>query len=968
VRKTLLLGALAVLLAGAAWAKEPLNLSIIWHQHQPLYWNRLTGEYELPWVRVHGVQEYIDSPRILAEFTEIHVTYNLQPSLLMQLLDYAKITEEERKKGGLYQYIGAVDNHLKWVWKLANDPSSLTPEERAALQEQCFWINGYMFDDDADDPYYDVRYATLNAIKNTRTLTDQELLDAAGLFLLWQISPELHEELGIADLRGKAGWTADDVIRVIQAQHQVISWVVDAYRKAQDLGSELITSPFFHPILPLLAGRGWDEDILGQLSMAQDQHERLFGQPAVGVWPPEQAVSERAVALLAQAGFSWTVTNDGILAQSLGHTPSQTELTTPYKFSGITVLFRDHGLSDKIGFSYGNKPTQVAVADFMAQLRRYWQGLSSPEDHLLVVALDGENWMFMAGYPNNGRNFLRALYKALSEADWVKTVTPAEFLADHPATRELASMPTGSWGGDLSTWSGEPEEDEAWARLAAAREAVNAVGAPEAALEAIYAAEGSDWFWWYGTDQDSGTDDMFDWLFKAHLVAAYRAAGYADEGIPQVLFLRLRTPIAASLGEVKPALDGMMGPGEWAEAVFFPGSGPIVQAAVGYGENLLYLMVKFNRPARELIGQDLYLVLYASGRPGEPANVAARHAGDQLGFALTSAVQLAFADMREDGSGFVFRYAADGKGGWRLDSPIRTLLARKAAVGEIVEFSVPFEELGIEPGKSLTLALVLEREGELVVRIPERPVLAKVPQLVRGEEVFSLQDPPGDDFGPGTYVYPLNPVFSPEGIFDLVRYAIYDAGDAWQLAFDFTVLPNPWNGPQGFSHPLILLFLDVAEGGRTDLHKEAEAAQVAFDPEHPWDVFIRIAGWPAYGRHLWTAAGEGPYLVSVTADSKRGRIIVTVPKDLVPSVSGWHYVLVASQDGYGKDYVRAIGKAPGEWTGGGCSDPLWAPQVYDLLAPTVEDQIAQLSDYDVAARCYATLTPVEMRCGRTKGE
>ena len=223
----------ALIGGGGVWAKGPLNLAIIWHQHQPLYWNRLTGEYELPWVRVHAVQEYIDSPRILAEFPSIHVTYNLQPSLLWQLLDYAEITEEERAQGGLYEYIGAVDNHLKWIWKLLTDPGSLTPEERGKMQEQFFWINGYMFDRDGDDPYFDARYAWLNTVKNSRPLSDQELLDAAGLFLLWQISPELHQELGITGLRGKEGWTREDMIRVIQAQHQALSQVVDAYRQAQ---------------------------------------------------------------------------------------------------------------------------------------------------------------------------------------------------------------------------------------------------------------------------------------------------------------------------------------------------------------------------------------------------------------------------------------------------------------------------------------------------------------------------------------------------------------------------------------------------------------------------------------------------------------------------------------------------------------------------------------------------------------
>jgi len=250
-------------------------------------------------VRVHAVQEYIDSPRILLEFPGIKVTYNLQPSLLWQLLDYAEITEEERAKGGLYELIGAVDNHLQWTWALIHDPASLDEETRAAMQEQFFWINPYMLR--PGGKYYDPRYAALNQIKGQRKLTDQELLDAAGLFLLWQISPELHGELGLLDLRGKSNWTTEDIVRVIRAQHKVITQVVDYYRKVQEAGTELITSPFYHPILPILAEYGWNEDILGQIELGQAQHEALFGKRALGVWPPEQAVSEKAVSLLAQA-------------------------------------------------------------------------------------------------------------------------------------------------------------------------------------------------------------------------------------------------------------------------------------------------------------------------------------------------------------------------------------------------------------------------------------------------------------------------------------------------------------------------------------------------------------------------------------------------------------------------------------------------------------------------------------------
>ncbi len=952
----LLVGTVATLVG----AKEPLNLAIVWHQHQPLYWNRLTGEYELPWVRVHGVQEYLDSPLILAEFPGVVVTYNLQPSLLWQLLDYVEITDEERARGGLYELIGAVDNHLRWTWDLLHAPGSLSPEARAAMEEQFFWLNPYMLR--PGGPYYDPYYAQLNDLRATRSLTDDEFLDAAGLFLLWQISPEVHDELDLLSLRGKSGWTEADLVRVVRAQHEVLTRVVGAYRAAVELGTELITSPFYHPILPLLAERGWDEDILGQLELAQEQHRALFGSPAVGVWPPEQAVSDRAVALLAEGGYAWTVADEWTLGAALGRTPTRAELTQPWRFGEVAVLFRDHNLSDKISFAYGNKPTAEAVADFMDEVRRYWEELDHPERHVLVVALDGENWMFMAGYPDNGREFLRALYTALLQADWVNTVTPRGFLACHPAEAELTSIPVGSWAGDLSTWSGEPEEDEVWERLAAARAAVFAKDPQPEALRALYAAEGSDWFWWYGDDQDSGTDDLFDWLFKTHLVAAYRAAGYADPDIPRVLSLRLRVPLRANLGEAKPLLDGQVTePAEWAEAAVTPGTGAVEQLAVAYGEGALFVRVDLDGPARDLIGTDTKLVLYTTGKPGERANVAARHSEAPLEFALVSAVELDLAKVNADGSGYVFRYAADGRGGWRLASPIRTLTQRAASVGDVVEFGIPFEELGVEPGGSLVLAVALERKGELLGQAPEQPLWARIPTLLQGVEVWTMDDPPGDDHGPGTYVYPLNSVFVERGLFDLLRYAIYDADDRWQLAVDFPNLPNPWNGPHGFSHPILFVYFDVAPGGRTDAHEEGKAAQVAFSPDHPWDYFLKVAGWPAYGRHLWTASGEGPFLVEVASDPRRGRVIVTIPKTLLPEVRGWHYVLVGSQDGYGPNHLRPIGVTAGEWTGGGCSDPMWAPQIYDYLAPAGLSQEEVLSEYDRGEQRHAVLLPVKVQ-------
>ncbi len=941
--------------------KAPLNLAIVWHQHQPLYWNRLTSEYELPWVRVHAVQEYIDSARISAEYPDVHVTFNLQPSLLWQLEDYASIRPEEASRGGLYEIVGAVDNHLRWVWALAHDPAALSAEDRARLEDQDFWINGYMLADTAADPYFDGRYAELNRLHNERDLTDQELLDASALFLLWQISPELHEELGLLRYRSHTGFTWDDVAALLRGQMTVIGRVVDAYKMASDLGNELITSPFYHPILPLLAARGYEADALGQMEQAQAQHAELLGARATGVWSPEQAVSDGSLALLAQAGFRWTSADEGILAQALGHTPTLAELTQIYESQGMNVFFRETGVSNDISFAYGNKGTDVAVADFLAKLRVAYDELDDPSQHVFTVAVDGENWMFMAGYPNNGRDFLRALYTAIAACDWVKTVTPTEALATIEARAHIASMPTGSWAGDLSTWSGEVEEDQAWEELGLARSAVTRAGDPASALDAIYAAEGSDWFWWYGTDQDSNTDDIYDWLFKAHLVGAYEASGTPEADVPDVLSLRLVLPAPASLGEVAPAVDGVVASGEgWADAATVSGSGDLVSLSVGYKETNLYVLVTTASAPSSWIGQDLYLTLYASGQPGAAANVATKLTGTSLGFALASAMQFNFSKLDAQGVGVVSKYAADGHGGWTYASSIRTTGDRRAAAATHIEFSVPFSELGVEPGKTVTLAAVLETKDALLGRAPARPMLASIPTLIRGVERFVVADPAGDDHGAGTLTYPTNAVFSTEGIFDLQSYSVYDAGTAWQMAFDFAALPNPWTGPLGFSFPLLYLYFDVAEGGSAASHPEGEAAQVAFAPQHAWDAFVRVAGWPAYGRHMWTAAGEGPFLVEVASDPKRGRIIVTIPKSLLPEIEGWHYVLVGSQDGYGQNYLRSVGATAGEWVGGGSPAPGWAPAIYDYIAPDGASQESILASFNAAAGAYAELQPIHV--------
>ncbi|MGQ9477820.1 MAG: glucodextranase DOMON-like domain-containing protein [Candidatus Bipolaricaulia bacterium] len=957
-----------------------LKLALIWHQHQPLYQNRLTGFYELPWVRVHAVQEYLDSPGILQEYPEIKVVYNLQPSLIEQLEDYATITPEERAQAGSYRYIGADDPHLRLALKPVEE---LTPEERQVMQVQFFWINPYMLDDDANDPYYSPRYAELRRIANERPLADQELVDLAALYHLWQISPQLHEKYGVIDLREKdRGFTPEEIVRIISAQHRAIQDVLPLYQEIEQAGqAEIIGSPYYHPILPLLIAPGWagvkkepwPESVRAQLELGIEKYQELFGHLPLGMWPPEQAVSQEIIAPVAAAGFQWMVTDETVLQKSLGRALKPGELYLPYRLQSeghsLVVLFRDKELSDRIGFVYGGMVTKLAVLDFMTKLRKRYELLQQEgllDKALVTVALDGENWMFMGGYPDNGRAFLRELYKELSAADWVETTTPSRFLSDHPeAIVPLEWLATGSWAGDLSTWEGEPEEDAAWHWLAEARQAVIRAEAgsqdTEEAWLAIRAAEGSDWFFWYGNDQDSGNDPMFDYLYKLHLIAAYRAVGVGETEIPQVLLVRNIAPLSAALGEVKPKIDGVAAPGEWDGAAYFSATGQLTGLWLGYGPSHLYVRLDAAESPASWIGQPLWLVLYASGDPGMAVNAYTRYGGAELGFGPAQLIEMRFDKLDPNGKGYLFRYLADGRGSWRLASQIATLFDRVAAVGSTIEFQIPYGELGLEPEKALILRASLERQDEQLALIPDRPIVTRIPKRVSGELLASFADPQGDDHGPGSYVYPTDPVFHQEpGIFDLLDYSIYDSGRNWLLVFSFTSLPNPWNGPHGFSHPLLNLYLDVAPGGAVEAAEGGDAMQIRLHPSYPWDWFLRIAGW-AYGRLLATPEGQ-EFQVDVASDPAKDQVIVSVSKELVGTICGFHYVMVASQDGYADDYIRPVAQVAGQWVGGGSPAPTVAPKVYDYLAPEGYTQEEILSTYNVDSGEFATLIPIEIPC------
>lgn len=547
----------------------PLKVAFLWHQHQPLYRSPRNGRYSLPWVRLHGLKDYYDMAALAGEFPRIHLTFNIVPSLLDQLDDYV----EGR----------AIDPALELARRSAAD---LGEDERLELLELFFSV-----------PYRTLiapypRYVALFHRRGRRGMDGdyrealavfrpEDLRDLQVWFHLAWCGPTLRRRPEVRELLKKGdGFTEDEKIALLDLQEKFLKEIVPIHRRLADEGiAEISTSPYYHPILPLLCDLDaaseaephlplpdrpfrCPSDAAWHVREALTAMTRAFGRKPAGMWPAEGALSEQAIEIFGSHGVRWLASDEGVLRASTPGSNESDLIYRPYRVvgpggPGPPVFFRDQTLSDMIGFMYATWPAQTAAGDFLSRLReisgRAPGGVAS-------VILDGENaWEH---YPDNGVGFLRALYDGLSRAEDISTVSFSQALAEGPAPGTLGRLRAGSWiGSRLTTWIGHPEKNKAWSLLAAARlEAERRLGPGlegSTAFASLAAAEGSDWFWWFGEDHSSEQDSLFDASFRDLLRNVYLelhapVPNELDQPIKHVRH-HVWTPPS---GPLKPTIDG----------------------------------------------------------------------------------------------------------------------------------------------------------------------------------------------------------------------------------------------------------------------------------------------------------------------------------------------------------------------------------------------------------------------------
>src|SRR6478752_8999394 len=404
--------------------RPAIHLLFLWHMHQPYYKDLVSGEYRLPWVRLHALKDYYGMVKLLDEFPGLHQTFNLVPSLIAQLQDYVDGTAQDP-----FLQVAAM------------------PAAEMDLAERLFAIQ-YLFQANAENmigryPRYRELWQEFHARpqdtqNNARRMSNGDITDLQVLSQIAWMDEFFLDDPRISELVNKGReYSLNDQQQIIQVQKELMAKVLPAYAAAAKRGAiEISTSPFYHPILPLVCDTNagavshsglrlperrfsHPEDAREQIERGLKLHEQVFGARPRGLWPSEGSVSSQALTLAHELGLSWVATDEGVLGRSLGATfhrnggglleaSGAEQLYRVYRWeqgaSAMNMVFRDHSLSDLIGFVYSGVPARDAAADFVRRVKESAEPLLRKGRTAVVpVILDGENaW---ESYPESGREF-----------------------------------------------------------------------------------------------------------------------------------------------------------------------------------------------------------------------------------------------------------------------------------------------------------------------------------------------------------------------------------------------------------------------------------------------------------------------------------------------------------------------------------------------------------------------------------
>ncbi|MBC7697589.1 MAG: glycoside hydrolase [Bacteroidia bacterium] len=533
--------------------------------HQPDYRDLVTNEYVLPWTYLHAMKDYSDMAFHLEENPKARVSFNYVPILLDQLDDYSLQFKQKKIRDPLLALL------------IEPDLANINQAQCCLIVESCFKSHHEKML--SPFPHYQ-RLLQLyqlvapmmsecgSAQNDFHYLSAQYKADLLVWYHLAWCGESLRRNNTVIQALMTKGvlFTLEDRQQLFAVIGETIAGLIPRYKALmQSKQIEISTTPYYHPILPLLLDFKSTLDAMPDAPLPQNakynggqaraayhvitakkSHAEYFGEEPRGMWPAEGGVSHAALSLMAEHGVEWAATGQGVLANSLVKSQLSVEdkqeyLYQPYRVTNgeqdILCFFRDDQLSDKIGFEYAKMHSSDAVNDFIHTLEHAHKINTSDKAKVVSVILDGENaWEY---YPYNGYYFLKELYAALSNhpdiemttfSDMVDLYQSKLYQSKDKSAPILPKVAAGSWVyGTFSTWIGSKDKNLAWDLLCEAKKTYDKVFASNI-LEAaqlvecerqLAVCEGSDWFWWFGDYNSSDSVASFDKLYRRNLINLY---------------------------------------------------------------------------------------------------------------------------------------------------------------------------------------------------------------------------------------------------------------------------------------------------------------------------------------------------------------------------------------------------------------------------------------------------------------
>ncbi len=514
------------------------NLCFLWHMHQPDYQDK-SGMLQMPWVFLHSIKDYYEMPWLLSKFSILKATFNITSTLIKQIKIYEKYGYQKDK--------------FLILWM--KNTNSISKEEKKYLIKIC------------KSAQYNTMVKKIYRFKQLYDMSEyneNELRDLEVVFILSWCGNYLQENNVVVQKMMQKGrdFTQEDKKELLNSLISFIPKILPFYKKLlKNKQISISTTPYNHPILPLLFDMenaklsnpntvlpkeyfSLKDDAIKQVDLAIEQYEEVFEEKPSGLWPAEGGVDKKSLDFYKSRNIKWVATDEAILYKSLKENDNNLKYKL-YDFNDVFIAFRDHFLSDLIGFTYRYKDAKDATDDFIKKIE------TTQEESNIFVILDGENaWEF---YQNNAKDFFINLYNRLIKDKNIQTKTMDEI--NKNKKEKLQNLTPGSWiYGDFNTWVGDDEKNAAWELLYQTKRDFKRCKITNQEIlkkidEHFLAAECSDWFWWYGEDHFSDFLNEFDILFKAHLINIYKLCNMP---IPSILMIPIQKERKAKLSLVEP--------------------------------------------------------------------------------------------------------------------------------------------------------------------------------------------------------------------------------------------------------------------------------------------------------------------------------------------------------------------------------------------------------------------------------